>query len=158
MAGYPENLSSSSLPIPAITGPGLTTYDARDPDNKYPPIEPVRPPAEAPNVLIIDGERWAKAVFQLPSPWSSLPTRPRILATRALRRYPKITRCTVVNSPARSTGRSWMPAWTIMTISSTRKNACAWPWRGNNPTAVDKSRPILPSRKVEKIGYLYQYL
>jgi len=28
---------------------GLTTYDAKDPDTKYPPIEPLRPPKGAPN-------------------------------------------------------------------------------------------------------------
>ena len=32
---------------------GLTTYDAKDPDTKYPPIEPLRPPKGAPNVLIV---------------------------------------------------------------------------------------------------------
>ncbi|WP_311135554.1 sulfatase-like hydrolase/transferase, partial [Methanosarcina sp. 2.H.T.1A.15] len=32
---------------------GLTTYDARDPDTRFPPIKPLRPPKEAPNVLII---------------------------------------------------------------------------------------------------------
>ena len=32
---------------------GLTTYDAKDPDTKFPPIEQLRPPAGAPNVLII---------------------------------------------------------------------------------------------------------
>jgi arylsulfatase len=31
----------------------LTTYDAKDPDTKYPPIEPLRPPTGAPNVLIV---------------------------------------------------------------------------------------------------------
>jgi arylsulfatase len=41
------------LPIPDIPPVGLTTYDAKDPDTKYPPIEPLRPPAGAPNVLII---------------------------------------------------------------------------------------------------------
>src|SRR5207344_1327259 len=30
-----------------------TTFDARDPDTKYPPIEPLRPPKGAPNVLIL---------------------------------------------------------------------------------------------------------
>src|SRR5512137_2794563 len=43
----------SMLPIPDIVKPGLTTYDAKDPDTKYPPIEPLRPPAGAPNVLIV---------------------------------------------------------------------------------------------------------
>jgi arylsulfatase len=32
---------------------GLTTYDAKDPNTVYPPIVPMRPPAGAPNVLII---------------------------------------------------------------------------------------------------------
>jgi arylsulfatase len=31
----------------------LTTYDAKDPDTSYPPIEPVRPPKGAPNVLVV---------------------------------------------------------------------------------------------------------
>jgi arylsulfatase len=32
---------------------GLTTYDAKDPDTKYPPIKELRPPKGAPNVLIV---------------------------------------------------------------------------------------------------------
>ena len=32
---------------------GLTTYDAKDPDTKFPPITPLRPPSGAPNVLIV---------------------------------------------------------------------------------------------------------
>ena len=31
----------------------MTTYDAKDPDTKFPPIEDLRPPKGAPNVLII---------------------------------------------------------------------------------------------------------
>jgi arylsulfatase len=31
----------------------LTTYDAKDPDTRFPPIEPLRPPSGAPNVLVI---------------------------------------------------------------------------------------------------------
>ena len=41
------------LPIPERAHVGLTTYDAKDPDTSYPPIEPLRPPAGAPNVLVI---------------------------------------------------------------------------------------------------------
>ncbi|MCB0159196.1 MAG: sulfatase-like hydrolase/transferase, partial [Caldilineaceae bacterium] len=41
------------LPIPDMPHVGLTTYDAKDPDTKYPRIEPLRPPDGAPNVLII---------------------------------------------------------------------------------------------------------
>jgi arylsulfatase len=32
---------------------GLTTYDAKDPDTKYPPIRDLRPPEGAPNILIV---------------------------------------------------------------------------------------------------------
>jgi arylsulfatase A-like enzyme len=42
-----------SLPIPDITPVGLTTYDAKDPAATFPPIEPLRPPEGAPNVLIV---------------------------------------------------------------------------------------------------------
>ena len=31
----------------------LTTYHAKDPDTGYPPIEPLRPPEGAPNVLVV---------------------------------------------------------------------------------------------------------
>jgi len=41
------------LPIPDRKPVGLTTYDAKDPDTKFPPIRPLRPPAGAPNVLIV---------------------------------------------------------------------------------------------------------
>src|SRR5215475_11282201 len=41
------------LPIPDRKPVGLTTYDAKDPDTKFPPIEQLRPPKGAPNVLII---------------------------------------------------------------------------------------------------------
>ncbi|MGH8826175.1 MAG: sulfatase-like hydrolase/transferase, partial [Jiangellaceae bacterium] len=41
------------LPIPDRPRVGQATYDARDPDTAFPPIEPVRPPAGAPNILVI---------------------------------------------------------------------------------------------------------
>src|SRR5882724_4591569 len=43
------------LPIPNVPPIGLTTFDAKDPDTKFPPIRPVRPPTGAPNVLIAAG-------------------------------------------------------------------------------------------------------
>jgi len=43
----------SHLPIPTPERTGLITYDARDPDTKFPPIEQLRPPKGAPNVLVI---------------------------------------------------------------------------------------------------------
>src|SRR6516225_631810 len=41
------------LPIPDRPRTGLITYDAKDPDTKYPPIPQLRPPAGAPNILIV---------------------------------------------------------------------------------------------------------
>ena len=41
------------LPIPDRQHIGLTTYDAKDPNSKFPPIEPLHPPKGAPNVLIV---------------------------------------------------------------------------------------------------------
>ncbi|MBI5839200.1 MAG: arylsulfatase [Chloroflexi bacterium] len=48
-----HNIQREILPIPDPTHVGVTLYDAKDPDNKYPPIEPLRPPKGAPNVLIV---------------------------------------------------------------------------------------------------------
>jgi arylsulfatase len=42
-----------ALPIPHREHTGLITYDAKDPDTSFPPIEPLLPPEGAPNVLII---------------------------------------------------------------------------------------------------------
>src|SRR6478609_1897671 len=42
-----------SLPIPDRPHLGLVTYDAKDPDTAFPPIEPLLPPPGAPNVLIV---------------------------------------------------------------------------------------------------------
>ena len=42
-----------TLPIPDRPHVGLITYDAKDPDTSFPPIEPLRPPAGAPNVLVV---------------------------------------------------------------------------------------------------------
>ena len=41
------------LPIPDGTTNSPATYDAKDPDTAFPPIEPLRPPDRAPNVLIV---------------------------------------------------------------------------------------------------------
>ena len=46
-------LAREHLPIPDPKHVGLTTYDAKDPNTKYPPITPLRPPEGAPNVLIV---------------------------------------------------------------------------------------------------------
>src|SRR5512133_3794965 len=48
-----EKFARNVLPIPDRARTGLITYDAKDPETKYPPIEQLRPPKNAPNVLII---------------------------------------------------------------------------------------------------------
>jgi arylsulfatase A-like enzyme len=50
---YNANLQRGMLPIPDVTPVNLTTYDARDPATKYPPIPRLRPPRGAPNVLVV---------------------------------------------------------------------------------------------------------
>jgi len=49
----PSDVPRTILPIPDSSYVGLTTYDAKDPDTSYPPIDELRPPAGAPNVLIV---------------------------------------------------------------------------------------------------------
>ena len=53
MSKHLDKHSRSILPIPDRPRTGLVTYDAKDPDTEFPPIEPLRPPEGAPNVLII---------------------------------------------------------------------------------------------------------
>ena len=53
MATRNRQSGRETLPIPDRPKIGLTTFDARDPESKYPPIEPLRPPEGAPNVLIV---------------------------------------------------------------------------------------------------------
>ena len=45
--------SRSHLPMRNTEKSGLITYDAKDPDSKFPRIEQLRPPKGAPNVLIV---------------------------------------------------------------------------------------------------------
>ncbi|HEX2489880.1 MAG TPA: sulfatase-like hydrolase/transferase, partial [Blastocatellia bacterium] len=53
MANQTDKRRRDILPIPDRDYIGLTTYDAKDPDTTFPPIEPLRPPKGSPNVLII---------------------------------------------------------------------------------------------------------
>ena len=48
-----NNKHRSHLPLATPARTGLIAYDAKDPDSKFPPIEQLRPPKGAPNVLII---------------------------------------------------------------------------------------------------------
>ena len=52
----PTNADSPArdvLPIPDRQHVGVTTYDAKDPATSFPPIEQLRPPEGAPNVLVV---------------------------------------------------------------------------------------------------------
>src|SRR5215510_668276 len=53
MPNQREDRPRTALPIPDKPRTGYVTYDAKDPETKYPPIEQLRPPKGAPNVLII---------------------------------------------------------------------------------------------------------
>jgi arylsulfatase len=48
-----DAIQRDSLPVPDQRHADLVTYDAKDPDTAFPPIEPLRPPEGAPNVLIV---------------------------------------------------------------------------------------------------------
>ena len=51
--GAQDQKHRSHLPMPNTAKKGLVTYDAKDPAWRVPPIERVRPPEGAPNVLIV---------------------------------------------------------------------------------------------------------
>src|SRR6187455_263007 len=53
MSSSNGSLQREILPMPDRKPVGLTTYDAREPDSKFAPIKPLRPPTGAPNVLVI---------------------------------------------------------------------------------------------------------
>src|SRR3954451_16943965 len=51
--GMDPQLDRAHLPIPHRPYDGPVYEDAKAPDAKFPPIEPLRPPEGAPNVLVI---------------------------------------------------------------------------------------------------------
>jgi arylsulfatase A-like enzyme len=53
MTGPSDEIQRDVLPIPDRPYDGPVFEDAKDPAAKFPPIEPLRPPAGAPNVLIV---------------------------------------------------------------------------------------------------------
>ena len=53
MANQTAKHQRATLPMPDRQYVGLTTDDAKDPDTKFPPIEPLRPPKGAPNGFIV---------------------------------------------------------------------------------------------------------
>src|SRR6267154_4105921 len=48
-----KHVQREILPIPDRPYDGFVAYDARAPNSKFPPIQPLRPPLGAPNVLIV---------------------------------------------------------------------------------------------------------
>ena len=48
-----DKLQRGILPIPDRPYTGFISYDAKDPEAKFPPIDPLLPPEGAPNVLVI---------------------------------------------------------------------------------------------------------
>ena len=49
----PDKIPRTVLPIPDQPYKGTIMYDAKDPESKFPPIAQLRPPSDAPNVLLI---------------------------------------------------------------------------------------------------------
>jgi arylsulfatase len=66
-----DKIQREILPIPDIPHVGLTTYDAKDPNSNFSPIKPLRPPEDAPNVLIVllDDVGFGASIRQSPSGW-----------------------------------------------------------------------------------------
>jgi arylsulfatase A-like enzyme len=48
-----SSIQREVLPIPDVPPAGLVTYDAKDPETSFAPIEELRPPEGAPNVLVV---------------------------------------------------------------------------------------------------------
>src|SRR6266436_6319939 len=101
-----KHVQRGVLPIPDRPYAGFVAYDARDPNSKFPPIEPLRPPPGAPNVLVVlldDVGFGASSVFGGPC---QTPTAER-LAAEGLR-YTRF-HTTALCSPSRAamlTGRN----------------------------------------------------
>jgi arylsulfatase A-like enzyme len=53
MSEQRDRVRRDVLPIPDRPPVALTTFDAKDPATSFPPIEPLRPPTGAPNVLVV---------------------------------------------------------------------------------------------------------
>ncbi|MFZ1946378.1 MAG: arylsulfatase, partial [bacterium] len=88
------------------TRPSLVTYDAKNPDTKFPPIEQLRPPKGAPNVLLIlidDAGFGASSAFGGPC---QMPTAEKLAASGL--KYSRF-HTTAISSPTRQallTGRN----------------------------------------------------
>src|SRR6266849_2115603 len=102
----PSPFGRTSLPIPDRSVVGLMTYDAKDPDTKFPPIEPLRPPVGAPNVLLIlldDAGYGAMGTFGGPT---STPTADRLAANGLTHKRFHVTALRAPSRQALLTGRN----------------------------------------------------
>jgi Sulfatase len=94
-----------NLPIPDVKHVGLTTYDARDPNT---PITMLRPPAGAPNVLIVlidDVGFGASSAFGGPC---NTPVAERLSANGLkLNRFHTTALCRLLGGPQGWFWRSW---------------------------------------------------
>ena len=86
-SGTAQSIQREVLPIPDVPRRGSVTYDAKDPDTSFAPIEELRPPAGAPNVLVVlldDVGFGASSAFGGPCStprsggWSSRPSSPTL--------------------------------------------------------------------------------
>lgn len=123
-----------ALPIPDRQSPWSPIYDASDPDASYPPIRPLRPPAGAPNVVIVlldDVGFGASSAFGGPV---NMPTAER-LAAQGLRytRFHTTAMCAPTraallsgrNSHTVGMGTITEMATSAPGVSSMRPNTCA---------------------------------
>ena len=123
------------LPIPDPEHEPSDVLDAKDPEAKFPPIEPLRPPAGAPNVLVIlldDVGFGASSAFGGPC---ATPTAERLAvgaasSTTASTRRRSARRRGLRSSPVATTTRSGMGVITELATSapgysSIRPNTCA---------------------------------
>lgn len=86
------------LPIPVHRRVGPTAYDSRDPDARFEPIKPLRPPQGAPNILLVlldDAGFRIERCF-----WRSLPhTDIRAAFRKRFTLYPISYNCAVFSDP-----------------------------------------------------------
>ena len=145
MPERPDRHLRSSLPIPDRPQPGLTTYDAKDPDTSYPPIEPLLPPEGAPNVLVVlldDVGFGASSAFGGPV---SMPTAERLAAGGL--RYTRF-HTTALCAPTRAallTGRNHHSVG----MGSITETATSAP--GNNSLRPNTKAPVAETLKLN--GY-----
>jgi hypothetical protein len=108
------------LPIPDRRPVGLTTFEATDPDTAYPPIRPLRPPADAPNVLVVlldDVGFGASSAFGGPC---NTPTAERLAAEGLKYTRFHTRRCARRQRRSQSWGRRPLPPEAAPAVSGTR--------------------------------------